>query len=244
MRITRVNNGDYSGNLHLLNNRIIMGLKSPKTDAWTQKEWIALFNAQGKGLKRKRMLSASDAFRVPEKSSKEEVESLQQECRALWVITSTHHTYHPKNPACTISHNYQSTVVAPRVITLDSLPVLRGVPASKLIRTQSGRLYLGALEDDMYAQPATLLNRLVAFAQRDPEDIFFYTPTVASRRRNPERAVRLDSDCDGFYIRGDIYSKYISGNIHNEHILADISNGYGGRTRSVLVSKPCKQTKK
>ncbi len=212
---------------------IVIDLQPAEDGAYkTQKNWIALYNAQEGEFKGKRMISAPDVIGASELDSPEALASLQEDCRGLsWVVTGTHTSFRPYTPykplAGDVIHNYQSTVVRPKVISLDEIPVLQGVPASKVVETRKGLSYLRALENDMYANPVTLLKRLVALSpKKEPRNIVLWTPDQCSRISYPERAV-------GF---SDTVYKFI---VYGNHF--DNANG---RSRGVLISQLSKRAKK
>ena len=193
----------------------------------TQQQWIALYNAQEGEFKGKRMIASYDVIGAPSSASPKLLASLQKDCVEYWIITSTHNSYQRSTLAGNVIHNYQSTVVRPKIIYLDEIPVLQGEPASKVVEMPGGLLYIRALANDRHAKPAALLNGLVALAQREPEDIFFHTPDQDSRNMDSERAVRFGDGGGGFHVGGG--SRFVNGN---------------GRSRGVFVSPRSGRAKK
>lgn len=180
--------------------RIIIDLQPADKAYRTQKQWIELYNAQEGGFKGKRMISAPDVIGAPEHASPEALAGLQQYYRKLWVVTSTHIRYQPDTLAGVVTHNYQSTVVSPKILFLDEIPVLQGEPVSKVVKTLEGLSYLRALADNKYAKPVELLGRLVALSQQEPENIALQTPDQGSRISCTERAVGFGDDAGRFHV--------------------------------------------
>ncbi len=175
-----------------------------------QEQWVALYNAQEGEFKGKRMISSPDMIGTPEIASPEALASLQKDCIDRWVVTSTHNSFIPyqRTPlAGDVIHNYQSSVVRPKLISLDEIPVLRGESARIIERkddfAKSTLRYLRALADDRYVKPITLLKRLSTLAQREPEDIALWTPSQSSRQSIPERDVRFYGNDVRFHVDGD-----------------------------------------
>ena len=193
----------------------------------TQRDWIALYNAQKGEFRGKRMISAPDVIGAPERASPEAFASLQKDCRESVVVPSTHISYQPNTLSGIVTHNYQSIVVNPKIISLDEIPVLQGEPVSKVIETTRGLSYVRALADDKYVRPATLLNRLVALSQREPKDIELWTPTQDSRRSYQERAAGFGGGDRWFRVGGGYY----------------FGNGVG-RSRGALISPRSGRAKK
>jgi hypothetical protein len=198
---------------------IVMDLQPAKNRAsHTQNQWIALYNSQRGEFHGRRMITSSDVIKAPE-IAPEALPSLQKDCLDYWVVTSTHISYRPNALAGDITHNYQSAVVRPRMISLDVIPVLQGVSAREVVRISAGRLYLRALANDRYATESRLLQRLADLSQKEPENIFLYTPYQGLRASNPESAVWFGDISAGFNIDG--------GNIFGDG---------SGHSRGVLVS--------
>lgn len=174
-----------------------------------QKQWIALFNSQEGEFKGKRMITSSDVINASDiVDSLEALASLQRDIKN-GVVTSTHNSYAPDNLSGTITHNYQSSVVQPRSITLDNIPVLQGesvkIIEGKTNLAVAAREYLKALANDRYVKPVTLLKRLSLLSQREPEDIVLWTPDQSSRVAYSERAVGFGGVGHRFRVVG-IYS--------------------------------------
>ena len=194
----------------------------------TQKQWIELYNSQQGEFKGKRMLTSSDVINVSDVvDSLEALASLQRDCRKDWIVTSTHIGYTPANLSGTITHNYQSTVVQPRSITLDNIPVYQRESVKNVVETSEGRAYLRALADDRHINPVTLLKRLSLLSQREPKDIVLWTPDQSSRAAYSERAVRFVDDGHRFRVFGD---NFFGVNV--------------GRSRGVSVSLRSRRAKK
>lgn len=172
----------------------------------TQEQWIAPYNAQEGEFKGKRMLDSYDVINAP-RNQPNAVPSLIKDCIDYLLVTGTHIAFKPQeNLAGDVIHNYQSTVVRPRVIPLDEIPVLEGIPVQKVVEMTSGLLYVRALANDMKAKPKDLLNNFEALAReakKGIEQVIFWTPDQASRESNPERAVRFLDDGGGFHVDGD-----------------------------------------
>ncbi|MCK4521289.1 MAG: hypothetical protein KAU20_01855 [Nanoarchaeota archaeon] len=206
---------------------IVIDLQPAEDGAYkTQENWIALYNTQEGEFKGKRMISAPDVIGASELASPEALASLQKDCRESWVITSTHISYQPDTLAGVVTHNYQSAVVSPKVISLDEIPVLKGEPASKVVETTRGLSYVRALADDRYAKPATLLKRLVALShgEKEPEKITLWTPDRGLRRLYTERAVGFGDDVCGFRVYGSILFSSVMG--RSRAVLINPRSGY------------------
>lgn len=168
----------------------------------TQEQWIISYNGQEGEFKGKRMISSPDILGAPEHASAEELASLQEDCRDSWIVTGTHNSYHPNTLAGKVIHNYLSAVVRPKVVSLDDIPVLQGVPLTEVVKMQSGLLYVRALADDEHAKSVDLSKNLVELTGREPQDILFYTPTQSSRNSYPERAVGFGDVGGRFRVSG------------------------------------------
>ena len=169
----------------------------------TQHQWIDMYNTQAGEFKNKRMIASSDIIRAPGYASREAFESLQNDFFVgLGIVLSTRNSYERTTLAGKVIHNYQSSVVRPKAIFLEEIPVLNGEDANDVVKINSGLLYARALADDEYAKPADLLKRLVALTQREPRSIWFYTPNQSSRALYTETAVGLIGEASRFYIGG------------------------------------------
>lgn len=173
----------------------------------TQEEWIKFYNSEV------RMISAPDVIGASKYASPEALEILKKECTDSFIITSTHISYKPKTLAGVVTHHYQSTVVNPKIISLDEIPVFWGESVKKVVKTKEGLLYLRALADDRYAKPNELLEMLVKLSKMEPKDIHLCTSQESSREEAyPGRAVAFGFGRDhGFSIDGASCLKYMSG---------------------------------
>jgi len=168
----------------------------------TQKNWIVKYNAQKGKFKGRRMISSADVIGAAERAPENSFESLQNDCSEEWIVTSTHVSYNSNDLSGKVVHNYKSKVVSPKVITLDNIPVLEGLSVDKVVQTQLGLSYIGALADNPEAGPADLLDMIVKLSGKEPAEIVFWTPNETTRKSHPERAVRFDGKAPLFRING------------------------------------------
>ncbi len=75
----------------------------------TQKDWIEYFN--NKNLK---MISASDIYRAAKQENKSIIESLKEDFKESWEVTSTRIIYNKNNLNAEIIHDADSTIVKPK----------------------------------------------------------------------------------------------------------------------------------
>ena len=86
----------------------------------TQKDWVEYFN--NKNLK---MISASDIYRAAKQENKSIIESLKEDFKESWEVTSTRIIYNKNNLNAEIIHDADSTIVKPKKYKV-KVPVLSG----------------------------------------------------------------------------------------------------------------------
>lgn len=208
---------------------IIMDVQPAQNAAdHSQYNWIRLYNAQRGEFKGKRMINSADVIGVAEHVSLEAFVNLQGDYRQTYVVSSTRTSYDSISLAGNVTHNYISLVARPKIISLDEIPVLRGVPLSRVVETSSGLLYVKALADDEHASAKDLLTRHSILAGREPNEIAYWTPTLSSRMSYPEKAIRFNDNGDRFHVVG---CNYFGGSIgHSRGVLI---NPRSGRAKKV-----------
>jgi hypothetical protein len=192
----------------------------PIWDDWrtTQINWSLLFNQQVGEFEGKRMINSADVINASEYATPEEIEGLQKTCEEYGLITATQLFYHPHyinseflsyapgegldNLRAKLTLNLASTVAEPKETYLDEVPILEGVSARNVVDMSKGLRYLRALADDEWAEPATLLNRLATLANRDPDDILFWTSNRQDRGRFQLVPVKFAYEGKRFHITG------------------------------------------
>lgn len=167
--------------------------------AWrTQEEWIREYNTQKKAFEGKRIINLSDLLKLTKRRGPKytpfTLRNLRKSCQDYYVVTGTHNSYDKETLTGKVVHNYQSRVMPPKIIKLDEIPILEGVSADDVAKTQSGRLYFRALADDPYAKPSVVLRNLEALTNKDPKNILFYTPAREKRKETVEGSVVLFDD--------------------------------------------------
>ena len=195
----------------------------------TQEQWIAEYNKQEGDKKGKRMIASYDVLGVTRHSPKETLESMRNDCRSYWLVTSTHPSYNRRDLSGRVIHNYNSTIVKPTVISLDEIPELNAVPLPEVLKMLSGLLYVRAWANNPHATKKALLKAFEDFGENDTKDILFYTPDQSSRASYPERAAGFDFGNDRFRVDG-----------------IDGADDYDGRSRGVSVksAKPTRKNKR
>ena len=77
-----------------------------KTMEKNQKDWVAYFNNKGE-----KMISAPDIYKA---AKKEIIESLKEDFKEDWEVTSTRIIYNKKNLNAEIIHDVDSKIVRPK----------------------------------------------------------------------------------------------------------------------------------
>ncbi len=182
-----------------------------KSMSKTQKNWIDHFNNKGE-----KMISVPDIYRVTNKTI---IESLKEDFKDDWEVTSTRIIYNKDNLNAEIIHNADSKVVKPKKYKV-KVPVLNG----NFEENKETEKYLQALFDTK-DNLDKILKTLKKFGK--DKKIRLWTPDQSSRKRKPIRSVELYfSGFGGFNVGVDNWFDY--------------SEGY---SRGVIVDS-AKQTKK
>ncbi len=172
------------------------------------------------------MIASYDVMDAPRHSPIATLDSLRKDFRDYWLATSTRNVLNRDNLSGRVVHNYGSK--NPISVALDEIPVLEGSFAPEVVKTRSGLLYVRALANDASATADDLVGRLADLSQKDPKDIRIWTPSQASRKDVPERAV-------GFV--------YYRGRFHVDGYYGWVDGG-DGRSRGVSVGAEGAKRKK
>ena len=148
----------------------------------TQEDWIDYFVDHGRI-----MISAPNVYNAV--LQKDILDSLRKDFKA-GLITSTRLIYNPKNLETKIIHDYGSSIIKPKIITIEA-PVFEGVPIAKALEGK-GLIYAQALfcTDDNLTKIVEVLEEL---SQMGAERIRLWTPDQASRIRFSDRAAGFAS---------------------------------------------------
>ncbi|MBI2129843.1 hypothetical protein HYU07_06425 [Candidatus Woesearchaeota archaeon] len=206
---------------------ITIDLQSAVNGAYkTQKDWIALYNAQEGEFKGKRMISASDIYQAGKTASDEVLGSLRKDFDESWEVSSTRIRYNPNDLGAKIVHNFGSTVVQPTKINISVIPVYQDTPLPRILNEEDGVTYFQSVLNTT-DNPKTITEVLEHLSKRRAGDIRDWTPDQSSRNSNPERAVGFD-DFGGWFL--------VDGNYRFD--------GSFGRSRGVLISPRSGRAKK
>ncbi len=176
-----------------------------------QKDWINYFNSKGE-----KMISAPDIYRVV---NKEIIESLKEDFKEDWEVTSTRIIYNKKNLQAEIIHDADSKITKPKKYKV-KVPILNG----KFEENKETEKYLQALFDTK-DNLDKILKTLKKFGK--DKKIRFWTPSQSSRKDKQVRSVGLYFDGFGRFDVGG-YSWFVN------------SEGF---SRGVIIDS-AKQTKK
>ena len=177
----------------------------------TQENWIKHFNNQ-----REKMISAPDIYRA---TNKELIDSLKEDFKGDWEMTSTRIIYNKDNLNAEIIHDLGSKIVKPKKYKV-KVPILSG----DFEENKETEKYLQVLFDTK-DNLDKILKTLKKFAK--DKQIRFWTPSQSSRKDRPVRSVVLCFDVLGvFSVDGDGWV-----------------GGSGGFSRGVIVNS-AKQSKK
>jgi len=180
-----------------------------------QKDWIEHFNQKGQ-----KMISAPDIYQTAKKEDKTLMESLKQDFKDSWVVTSTRIIYNKEDLNAEIIHDFDSKIVKEKRFNV-KINEYR-----EIIKEDSEtEAYLQALFDTKDD-----INTIIKVIKRfdNQKNIYLLTPSQSSRADRPIRSVRLYFYFDGFYVDGGSW----------------IGNYGGGLSRGVLVSSAKQNTKK
>ncbi len=158
-----------------------------KSMSKTQKDWIDYFNNKGE-----KMISAPDIYRVV---NKELIESLREDFKENWEVTSTRIIYNKDNLNAEIIHNTDSKVVKPKKYEVE-IPVLDG----GFEENKETEKYLQALFDTK-----DNLDKILKVLKKFGKDkkIRLWTPNQSSRKDKGVRSVVLYFyGFGGFYVNG------------------------------------------
>ncbi len=185
-----------------------------KSISKTQKDWVDYFNRKGE-----KMISSSDIYKAAKKGKQTIIESLNEDFKDNWEVTSTRILYDKKNLNVEITHDIDSKIVKPKKYRV-KVPVLNG----DFEENKETEKYLQALFDTKDS-----LDKILKTLKKFGKDrkVRLWTPDQSSRKRKPIRSVGL---CfvgfGGFGVSGDSWFDY-----------------YDGLSRGVIVSS-AEQTKK
>ncbi len=165
----------------------------------TQEEWILYFNQQGK-----RMISAPDLYRIGQQNGTSElVQSVRDDFKERWLITSTRETYNPNilTLDARITHNFGSTVVQPTEKTV-LVSVYGCTPLDEVLKTEKGVDYL-RIKFDTNDSPDKIKETFAALSGKPSNLTYVWTPTRKSRLNYQERVAGFVFYGDGFHVGGD-----------------------------------------
>ena len=176
-----------------------------------QKDWIDYFNK-----KAEKMISSPDIYRAV---NKELIESLKEDFKESWEVTSTRIIYNKENLNAEIIHDVDSKITKPKKYKV-KIPVFNG----DFEENKETEKYLQALFDTKDSLDK-ILKTLKKFGK--DKKIRLWTPSQSNRKSRPIRSVGL---CFGGFDWFDVggYGWF------------DFS---GGLSRGVIVDS-AKQTKK
>ena len=153
-----------------------------------QKDWIDYFNNKGQ-----KMISAPDIYRAV---NKELIESLKEDFKEDWEVTSTRIIYNKNNLQAEIIHNANSKIAKPKKYKV-KVPILNG----KFEENKETEKYLQALFDTK-DNLDKILKTLKKFGK--DKKIRLWTPDQSGRKSKPIRSVVLYFfDFGRFVVCGD-----------------------------------------
>ena len=149
----------------------------------TQKDWVEYFNNKGE-----KMISAPDIYKVAKKENKAIIESLNQDFKEDWEVTSTRVVYNKKNLNAEIIHDIDSKIAKPKKYKVN-VPILNG----NFEENKETEKYLQALFDTK-----NNLDKILKTLKKFGKDkkIRLWTPNQHDRKKRQVRSVGLC--CDGF----------------------------------------------
>ena len=161
-----------------------------------QKEFVGHFNNKGE-----KMISAPDIYKATNKTL---IESLKEDFKEDWEVTSTRIIYNKDNLNAEIIHDVDSKVVTPKKYKV-KIPVLDG----DFEQDSETEKYLQALFDTKDS-----IDKILRVLKKFGKDkkIRLWTPSQSSRKKRPVRSVGL---CfygfGGFVVGGDGWFDYSDG---------------------------------
>ncbi len=179
-----------------------------------QKDWIDYFNNKGE-----KMISAPDIYRVAKKGNKTLIESLKEDFKDSWEVTSTRIIYNKKNLQAEIIHDADSKIAKPKKYKV-KVPILSG----NFEENKETEKYLQVLFDTKDSIDK-ILKTLKKFGK--DRKIRLWTPSQSSRKDKEFRSVELYF---GGFGRFDVYG----------YVWFVVSEGF---SRGVIIDS-AKQTKK
>ncbi len=176
-----------------------------------QKDWIDYFNK-----KAEKMISSPDIYRAV---NKELIESLKEDFKESWEVTSTRIIYNKENLNAEIIHDVDSKITKPKKYKV-KIPVFNG----DFEENKETEKYLQALFDTKDSLDK-ILKTLKKFGK--DKKIRLWTPSQSNRKSREFRSVGLCFYGFGrFVVYGYVWFDY-----------------FGGLSRGVIVDS-AKQTKK
>ena len=160
-----------------------------------QDDWIVYFND-----KNEIMASMPDAYVAGKTSNQNLLDSLREDFKDMWLVTSTRIRYE-NNTSARIIHNYGSRLITP-VEHKIVIPEYRPESLADVLDTKEGLKYLQALfgTNDNAAQIKDTLQKLSGY-QADKTKL--WTPNQDNRKRCPVRAACLYYDVGEFRVDGN-----------------------------------------
>ncbi len=152
-----------------------------------QKDWIDYFNNKGE-----KMISAPDIYKA---TNKELIESLKEDFKEDWEVTSSRIIYNKDNLNAEIIHDADIKVVKPKKYKV-KVPILRG----DFEENKETEKYLQALFDTK-----DNLDKILKTLRKFEKDrkIRLWTPNQSDRKSRPVRSVVLYfDDFGGFIVNG------------------------------------------
>ena len=143
-----------------------------------QKDWIDYFNNKGE-----KMISAPDIYKA---ANKELIESLKEDFKEVWEVTSTKIIYNKKNLNAEIIHNADSKIVKPKKYNVE-IPVFDG----DFEENKETEKYLQVLFDTKDS-----LDKIMKVLKKFGKDkeLRLWTPDQSSRKSKQFRSVELFFD--------------------------------------------------
>ena len=158
----------------------------------TQKDWVDYFN--NKNLK---MISTPDIYKTAKQENKTIIESLKEDFKESWEVTSTRIIYNKNNLNAEIIHDADSKIVKPKKYKV-KVPVLSG----DFKQDSETENYLQALFDTKDS-----LDKIIKVLKKFDKnrELRLWTPSQSSRESKQVRSVDLIfNDFDRFYVGGQL----------------------------------------
>ena len=164
----------------------------------TQEDFIKHFNSKGE-----KMISAADIYTAAKQENKGIIESLKQDFKDSYVITSTRIIYNKDNLNADIIHDANSTIAKPKTLNQVKIPVLDGEVGHDV----DIEAYLQSLFDTKDS-----INEIMRVLKRfdNERKLYLWTPSQSSRANKQVRCVSLCfSDLGRFDVFGDGWFIYV-----------------------------------